>query len=109
MIIIIWASLNRRLMKLFLILCIFLDSFSNSIESGVGFISLQVLAYNGIIQVNHSVIEEKLEAMLDLNRDGRVCRDDGALLADRVLNILQHNLPSAGGFVAGFMGGINFG
>ena len=48
-------------------------------------------------------------AMLDFNRDGRVCRDDGAMLTEKVLNILQHNLPSAGGFVAGFMGGINFG
>jgi len=76
---------------------------------GVGFVTLQVLAYNGFIEVNHSKIEQKFESLLDLNKDGKFGTEDRDMATQKIMEILQYNLPSASGFVVGFVGGIRIG
>ena len=76
---------------------------------GLGFMTLQTLAYNGYIEVNHAKIQESVEKMLDLNQDGKIDEDDATEVYQKALKVLQFNLPAGSGFAAGFLGGLRSG
>jgi uncharacterized membrane protein (Fun14 family) len=76
---------------------------------GLGFMSLQTLSYYGYVKVDHGQIRKDVESLLDLNQDGKVDRSDGELAYDKLMSVLQFNLPGGSGFAAGFVGGIRSG
>lgn len=76
---------------------------------GLGFMSLQTLSYYGYVKVDHGQIRKDVESLLDLNQDGTVDRSDGELAYDKLMSVLQFNLPGGSGFAAGFVGGIRSG
>jgi uncharacterized membrane protein (Fun14 family) len=76
---------------------------------GLGFMSLQTLSYYGYVKVDHGQIRKDVENLLDLNQDGKVDRSDGELAYDKLMSVLQFNLPGGSGFAAGFVGGIRSG
>jgi uncharacterized membrane protein (Fun14 family) len=71
--------------------------------------ALQTLAYNGYITVNHANLKKDVEKILDLNDDGKINREDQLLVAEKLMKVLQYNLPGGSGFVAGFVGGLRNG
>lgn len=71
--------------------------------------TLQTLAYQGYIQVDHVRIRHDLESYFDLNRDGKINHEDRALATKKVMDVLQFNLPAGSGFTAGFIGGLRSG
>ncbi|GKZ00520.1 hypothetical protein MPSEU_001004400 [Mayamaea pseudoterrestris] len=73
---------------------------------GLGFITLQTLAYNGYIEVNHTKIQETIEKYMDLNQDGRIDQHDASAAYRKMLKVLEFNLPAGSGFAAGFFGGV---
>jgi uncharacterized membrane protein (Fun14 family) len=76
---------------------------------GLGFMSLQTLSYYGYVKVDHGQIRKDVESLLDLNQDGKVDGSDGELAYDKLMSVLQFNLPGGSGFAAGFVGGIRSG
>mmetsp|Transcript_19264 Transcript_19264/g.24837 ORF Transcript_19264/g.24837 Transcript_19264/m.24837 type:complete len:196 (+) Transcript_19264:145-732(+) len=76
---------------------------------GLGFICLQTLGYYGYIKVDHSKLKSDVEGLLDLNNDGKVDAADRAIAQKKIMEVLQHGMPSGGGFAAGFVGGIRSG
>mmetsp|Transcript_27025 Transcript_27025/g.56600 ORF Transcript_27025/g.56600 Transcript_27025/m.56600 type:complete len:131 (+) Transcript_27025:493-885(+) len=76
---------------------------------GMGFVGVQALAYNGYIEVDHGKIKQDVEGLLDLNGDGKLDASDRAIASEKMMVMLQHNMPSGGGFVAGFAGGLRSG
>ena len=77
--------------------------------SGLGFVCLQTLSYNGYIEVDHVKIKKGVENMFDLNADGKVDAADRKIAVDKVMSVLQYNMPAGGGFAAGFIGGLRSG
>jgi uncharacterized membrane protein (Fun14 family) len=71
--------------------------------------SLQTLAYYGYIKVDHGAIKKDVEDFLDVNNDGKLNAEDRAVASQKLLKILQYNLPSGSGFLAGFLGGLRSG
>ena len=71
--------------------------------------SLQTLNYYGYINVDHSTIQKDVTDLFDLNKDGKVDSEDGQIGLEKVMEVLQYNLPAGGGFAAGFYGGIRTG
>jgi uncharacterized membrane protein (Fun14 family) len=51
---------------------------------GVGFVALQVLAYNGYITVNWSGIQKKVVEKLDSNNDGKIDHHEAQALLQKV-------------------------
>ena len=76
---------------------------------GLGFISLQTLSFYGYIKVDHGQLQKDVQDFLDLNEDGKVDSEDGKLIYNKVLKVLEFNLPAGGGFAAGFAGGLRMG
>jgi uncharacterized membrane protein (Fun14 family) len=72
-----------------------------AIALGLTFILVQVLAYNGLITVHWSVVQNTAEGMW--------ADPSGVTLGDRAWAILVANLPFGGGFVAGFLIGFKLG
>lgn len=70
---------------------------------------LQTLSYYGYIKVDHTQLERDFNKAADLNNDGKIDAEDGKILLDKLMHVLQFNLPSGGGFVAGFIGGLRSG
>ena len=70
---------------------------------------LQTLSYYGYVNVDHVKIQSDFEKALDLNKDGKVDKDDAKIASDKVMGLLQYNLPAGGGFGAGFLAGIRTG
>jgi hypothetical protein len=66
-------------------------------------------SYMGYVQVDHGRLKEDMEALLDLNSDGKIDKDDANLGYNKVMKVLAFNLPAGGGFGAGFMGGLRTG
>lgn len=79
------------------------------IISGLGFISLQTLNYYGYVKVDHGQLERDFNDMLDLNKDGKVDAEDGKIVFNKIMKVLEFNLPAGGGFAAGFVGGLRSG
>jgi FUN14 family len=59
--------------------------------------------------VDHGTIQKDFQDFLDLNKDGKVDMEDGKLVYNKVLKVLEFNLPAGGGFAAGFLGGLRTG
>ena len=70
---------------------------------------LQTLSYYGYVNVDHVKIQSDFEKALDLNKDGKVDKDDAKIASDKVMEVLQYNLPAGSGFGAGFLAGIRTG
>jgi hypothetical protein len=54
-------------------------------------------------------MKKEVESWMDLNKDGKVDADDSKLAINKVLRVLEYNMPGGGGFAAGFIGGIRSG
>lgn len=52
------------------------------------------------------MIKKDFENMLDLNSDGKIDSEDGTIAKNKILEVLQFNMPAGGGFAAGFVGGL---
>ena len=59
--------------------------------------------------MDHSVLKKDVEGLLDLNKDGKIDDEDRKIATDKVLEVLQFGMPSGGGFVVGFLGGLRSG
>jgi uncharacterized membrane protein (Fun14 family) len=79
------------------------------ILAGLGFMSLQTLSYYGYVQVDHSKIQSDFNKAMDLNKDGKVDKEDAQIASDKLMEVLQYGLPTGGGFGAGFIAGIRSG
>lgn len=76
---------------------------------GIAFIALQGLNYAGYININYGKVTDDAKALMDADGDGKLTADDAKLLWARVKEALTYNLPSAGGFSAGFALGVYYG
>lgn len=68
---------------------------------GCLFIVIQILAYNGFIQVDWGAVQTSAELAMR--------SEEGRTAAQRAWDILSANLPWGGGFVAGFVIGFKLG
>jgi uncharacterized membrane protein (Fun14 family) len=68
---------------------------------GLLFIAIQLLAYNGFLQVDWAALQTSAEQAVN--------SEDGRGLAERAWQMLTSNLPWSGGFVAGFAIGFKLG
>jgi uncharacterized membrane protein (Fun14 family) len=75
----------------------------------MGFVVLQSLQYSGYVQVDHGKLRKDMERILDLDQDGKVGQDDVKIGYDKIMKILEYNLPAGSGFAAGFLGGLRSG
>jgi uncharacterized membrane protein (Fun14 family) len=71
--------------------------------------TLQALSYAGYVQVDHVKMQERFRNALDLNDDGAIDGKDRAMLTEKVMKVLQYNLPAGSGFTMGFVGGLRSG
>lgn len=76
---------------------------------GMGFMAMQTLSYSGYIKVDHAQMKKDVENLMDLNKDGKVNKEDGQQALDKLMEVFQYNLPSGGGFGVGFLGGLRSG
>jgi len=76
---------------------------------GMGFVGMQALAYNGYIQVDHGKLKKDVEGLMDLNDDGKIDAADRSIASEKLMEVLQYNMPSGGGFAVGFLGGLRSG
>ena len=63
----------------------------------------------GYIDVRHERVKEDLEALLDVNNDGKVDMKDVEWSYERIVEILQPQIPAGSGFGMGFVGGLRTG
>ena len=59
-----------------------------SITFGVGFVILQIMAYNGYIDVNHDALRKEVEEILDRNGDGIVDTEDLERVVEEVKRVV---------------------
>ena len=76
---------------------------------GGGFMALQTLAYSGYIEVDHGKLKKDIEGMMDLNKDGRVDKEDLNKASEDIMEVLSFGLPAGAGFGAGFIFGLRQG
>ena len=78
---------------------------------GVGgiFMFLQYLAHQGYIDVNMEQIQVDSMKKLDVNNDGKVDMEDAKVGIQMAIDYLSFNMPSGGGFAAGFLAGLRSG
>eukprot|EP00599_Poterioochromonas_sp_BG-1_P003078 CAMPEP_0173149420 /NCGR_PEP_ID=MMETSP1105-20130129/10318_1 /TAXON_ID=2985 /ORGANISM="Ochromonas sp., Strain BG-1" /LENGTH=188 /DNA_ID=CAMNT_0014064289 /DNA_START=146 /DNA_END=712 /DNA_ORIENTATION=- len=72
---------------------------------GSTFILIQSLSYSGLIKVDYEGVQEKIEQLLDLNKDGKVDMDDVKYAQNKIIDVLEYNMPAGGGFSAGLIAG----
>ena len=63
-----------------------------SLTFGVGFVILQVMAYNGYIDVNHDRLRKQIEEVLDRNGDGKVDTEDLERVVEEVKRVVGFGL-----------------
>mmetsp|Transcript_7854 Transcript_7854/g.11535 ORF Transcript_7854/g.11535 Transcript_7854/m.11535 type:complete len:205 (+) Transcript_7854:92-706(+) len=80
-----------------------------SIVFGMGFITLQSLAYAGYIEVDHGKVKKDVEHLMDLNNDGRIDGKDVDQVVHKIREVLEFNMTGGTGFAAGFFGGLRSG
>lgn len=76
---------------------------------GTGFALFQSLSYAGYITINYEKVGQDLSKVLDLNADGKLSEADGKVLYDKALDVIGFNMPTGGGFAAGFALGLRYG
>ena len=54
-------------------------------------------------------MQKDFNDLLDFNNDGTIDRADGEVAYNKLMKVLQFNLPAGGGFVAGFLFGVRTG
>eukprot|EP00607_Mallomonas_marina_P008015 CAMPEP_0182417422 /NCGR_PEP_ID=MMETSP1167-20130531/1900_1 /TAXON_ID=2988 /ORGANISM="Mallomonas Sp, Strain CCMP3275" /LENGTH=172 /DNA_ID=CAMNT_0024590989 /DNA_START=80 /DNA_END=601 /DNA_ORIENTATION=+ len=69
------------------------------------FVTVQVLAHFGYINVDHNKLENDFQGIFDSNRDGKFDGTDFENLAKKVYSIASYHMPTGGGFGAGFFTG----
>merc|ERR1719192_536406 len=70
-----------------------------AVTVGCGFVILQTLQYQGLININWSKVQETVEKNLD--QDGDFDQDDVKILAQKMFGMLKYQLPSSAGFGTG--------
>ena len=76
---------------------------------GMGFVCLQGLSYMGYITIDYNKVANDAKKLADADGDGKLTVKDLHILWNQFKNIVTYNLPSAGGFSAGFVLGVYFG
>ncbi|KAI9028472.1 FUN14 family-domain-containing protein [Hyaloraphidium curvatum] len=76
---------------------------------GVGFAGLQVLANNGMVEVNFSAMDKYAKKNLDLNKDGVVDVKDAVVATQSLSDYFSRRMPQGAGFGVGFLGGLRYG
>eukprot|EP00389_Voromonas_pontica_P004807 GDKH01007136.1.p1 GENE.GDKH01007136.1~~GDKH01007136.1.p1 ORF type:complete len:181 (-),score=20.10 GDKH01007136.1:64-606(-) len=70
--------------------------------AGIGFVSVQALAYQGYITVDWKRLEKDTKAVLDLDKDGELTEKDVQRGMKDLQKVLTWGMPSAAGFAGGF-------
>ena len=77
---------------------------------GLGFVTVQVLRYNGLIgEVQWALAERRFTELLDADGDGRVTPADLQVHARRAMDVLGFNVPAAAAFGAALLLGFRSG
>lgn len=76
---------------------------------GLSFISLQSLQYLGYININYKQVNDAVINTMDVDGDGTITKEDFKIIYNKFKSIILFNLPSAGGFSAGFTFGLFYG
>ncbi|ETV89403.1 hypothetical protein H257_00695 [Aphanomyces astaci] len=79
-----------------------------AVAIGVVFIGAQMAASAGYIQIDWKKVEKDAIAAVDPNGDGKITPDDFKIWWKKFLALSKHNLPSSGGFAAGFFLGLTY-
>ncbi|KAF9933781.1 hypothetical protein BGZ67_004152 [Mortierella alpina] len=77
--------------------------------AGLGFVSLQMLANAGYIQVNWILIESRFKEKFDLDRDGKVTVKDARFGLNWIIDLLTRNFQFKSTFAGGFYLGFRYG
>ncbi|KAK3827994.1 MAG: FUN14 family-domain-containing protein [Benniella sp.] len=77
--------------------------------AGLGYVTLQMLANAGYIQVNWMLIESRFNDKLDLDRDGKVTVKDAKYGLNWITDLLTRNVQFKSTFVGGFYLGFRYG
>ncbi|KAF9578266.1 FUN14 domain-containing protein 1, partial [Lunasporangiospora selenospora] len=77
--------------------------------AGLGFVSLQLLANTGYIQVNWVKIESQFKDKFDLDGDGQVTVKDARFGLQWIIDLLTKNFQFKSTFAGGFMLGFRYG
>ncbi|KAF9422524.1 hypothetical protein BGZ76_003770 [Entomortierella beljakovae] len=80
-----------------------------ALVAGLGFVSLQLLANTGYIQVNWGLIESKFTEKFDLDKDGKVTVKDAKYGIKWVIGLLTRNFQFKSTFAGGFYIGFQYG
>jgi uncharacterized membrane protein (Fun14 family) len=80
-----------------------------SVVVGVAFISLQVAASFGFIQVDWNKINVGFVSKADATGDGKIDVEDAKIYWKRLKELLTKRVPAAGGFSFGFLYGVRYG
>ena len=76
---------------------------------GGGFMALQTLAYSGYVEVDHGKLKKDIVGMMDLNKDGKVDKEDLNKASEDIMEVLSFGLPAGAGFGSGFIFGLRQG
>lgn len=74
-----------------------------AVAIGVSFCGLQYLQYKGYIKIDYGAVEKVAEKSLDMDGDGKFDSSDLLIMWASVKTVLMHGLPSAAGFLPGFV------
>lgn len=77
--------------------------------AGLGYVTLQMLANAGYIQVNWMLIESRVNDNLDLDRDGKVTVKDAKYGMNWIIDLLTRNVQFKSTFAGGFYLGFRYG
>ncbi|KAF9288566.1 hypothetical protein BGZ68_010944 [Mortierella alpina] len=77
--------------------------------AGLGFVSLQMLANAGYIQVNWILIESRFKEKFDLDQDGKVTVKDARFGLNWIIDLLTRNFQFKSTFAGGFYLGFRYG
>lgn len=69
---------------------------------GVVFIGLQVLQYQGYINIDFLAVQQQIIETLDADGDGKFDTKDLKIYWRKLKDVLEHGLPSASSFGGGF-------
>ncbi|KAF9952820.1 hypothetical protein BGZ72_005891 [Mortierella alpina] len=77
--------------------------------AGLGFVTLQMLANAGYIQVNWILIESRFKEKFDLDQDGQVTAKDARFGLNWIIDLLTRNFQFKSTFAGGFYLGFRYG
>ena len=77
---------------------------------GAGFVTIQLMRYNGLItDVHWDTYEKRFTELLDADGDGRVTPVDLQIHLRKVIDVLGFNVPSTAAFGTFFILGLRYG